>query len=150
MFSILTVLAAIFVGFPSESRAEDAKDILIIANKSLAATAEGISPEEVKSFFLKQKTHLGNAKNVVAIHARPGTLLRKHFCSTVLGMTEAQEATYWQNRRLKTGDTPPPEFSDPLRAVFGLKRGLGYIFRGDLKGSVVDVIAVIPFVRLSD
>ncbi|MCU0661917.1 MAG: hypothetical protein MUC50_06280 [Myxococcota bacterium] len=145
LFGIIALFGVVALA-PTAARATDARDILVIANRALKA--EPISFEDVKSLFFKERTQLKNGTSVVVLNARPGSLLRKQFDSSVLNMTEAQEMTYWQNRKIKTGDTPPPEFGNGLKAVFKLKSAIGYIFRGEMRGDVADVIAVIPFVPL--
>lgn len=143
VFTCLFAFAAAAL-WPGQVVAEDARDILIIANKSLSANP--LTLDEVRDLFLKKTTQFRSGKNAVVINARSGSLLRRQFVNSAMGMTEAEEATYWQNRKLKTGDTPPPEFSDSLKAVFKLKNGLGYAFRGQMKGNVVNILATIPFV----
>lgn len=127
---------------PIRAVAENAEDILIIANKAVAAKA--ITLNELKSIFLGRKAGLGREGKVAPIHAKEGSKLRVDFQQRVLGMQPEEEKMYWEDQKIRTGAVKPTEFTRPLKAVFSLKRGVGYVFRKDFQEGVVQVLLVLP------
>lgn len=127
---------------PHVAAAEDPEDILIIANKAVAATS--ITANQVKSIFLGRKAGLGREGKVAPTNAKEGTKLRVEFQRRILDMAPEEEKAYWEDQKIRTGAIKPPEFTRPLKAVFSLKRGVGYVFRKDFQEGVVQVLLVLP------
>jgi hypothetical protein len=81
---------------------------------------------------------------VVPLNVTNGSGLRDDFRARVLGMTSAQEQSYWQERKIKAGESTPSEFGDTLRAVFKLRGAIGYVYRSQFKEGTAKVLLVIP------
>ncbi len=124
------------------ARADSPNDILIIANKGVSANS--ITVPELKAFFLKQKTRWKGGGRVVAVNAKEGNPLRAAFQKALLGMSEAKEKSYWQDQKIRTGLTAPPEFGNLLKATFSLRGSVSYVFRKDYREGVVKVLLVLP------
>ena len=58
-------------------------------------------------------------------------------------MTPSEEATYWENQKIRQQLSPPPEMGSILKAVFKLKNSISYAYRKDVAGDVVKVLLVI-------
>jgi len=139
----LAVLAALGLTlFPQTSEAESPDDILIITNKG--ARANDISLDEVKKIFLRKKTSWSNGDRIIVVNAKNNAAVRDRFRQKVLGMTAADEQTYWANEKVRRQISPPPELSTIPKAVFKLKNSIGYAFRKDVPANVVKVLLVIP------
>ena len=130
------------VSKPGSGRAESPNDILIIANHGVSVGS--LSQDELKAFYLKQRTSWKGGARVVPIHAKENTPLRKVFVSKVLSMQLAQELSYWQEQKIRKGIAQPPEFGNTLKAVFKIRGALGYVFRKDYREGVVKVLLVLP------
>ncbi|MCP4602906.1 MAG: hypothetical protein GY847_20715 [Proteobacteria bacterium] len=137
----LTFLA-ILVLSPRHARADSPDDILVIANKGVSVNS--ITIPELKAIFLKQKAHWKSGGRVVALNAKEGTALRSVFQKTLLGMSLAKEKSYWQDQKIRTGLSAPPEFGNLLKAVFSLRGSVSYILRKDYREGVVKILLVLP------
>ncbi len=138
----LTALAlTLSAGFPA--RAEDPKDILVVVNKSASLTTT-LSPEALRNLFLLYRTSFEGGGRAVIINAKNGTPLREDFRRKVLDMSQEEELRYWQERKVRSGQIAPAEFSNPLKAVFKIKGAVGYVYRSQYREGVVDVVLVIP------
>ena len=114
---------------------------MIIVNKSVAQ--DSLSVGELKQIFLKKKGNWGGGARIVCINAPENTKLRDSFRSKVLGMSKDEEAQYWQNERIKGKLSPPPTFRNAVKAIFKLRASISYVYRKDLPGKAVKVVAVI-------
>ncbi len=139
---MLSVLGMLIVLPSSTAHAEGPQDILIIANNSIPL--KSISVGELRNIFLKKRTKWNGGLNAVPIHHPRSAKLRQEFNRIVLKMSLQEEKKYWENQKIKKGITPPPAFGKPLRAVFGLKGSVGYIYRSDYLEGVSKIILVIP------
>jgi hypothetical protein len=139
-----TFAAALVLGLalPSLARAENPKDILIVANA--AAGVSKLSLADVRDMFLKKRTSWPSGTKVVPLNVTDGSDLRNDFRARVLGMSGAQEQSYWQERKIKAGESTPSEFGDTLRAVFKLRGAIGYVYRSQFKEGTAKVLLVIP------
>lgn len=137
-FVLLTGLYASVSG--SLARAESPNDLLVIANKSV--TVSSASTAELRTVFLKKRRNLSGV-NVLPINCSSTDSARKVFRQKVLGMNEAQEAKYWEDEKIKSGKTKPPEIGAILKAVYKLKNSVGYVFRKDYKPGLVKVLATL-------
>ena len=123
----------------SESQAGGPDEIVIIVNKSIVMNS--ISKADVRSLFLKQRTSI-NGIRFIPINAMGGTALRSAFQKQFLGMNLTGERTYWQNQGIRMGLEAPAKFSNPVKAVFRLKKGIGYSFRKDIPAGVVRIVPI--------
>jgi ABC-type phosphate transport system substrate-binding protein len=126
----------------AQRSAESPKDILIVANS--AAGVNKVSLADVRDMFLKKRTSWPGGAKVVPVNINDGNGLRNDFRAKVLGMTSAQEKAYWQERKIKAGESTPSEFGDTLRAVFKLRGAIGYVYRSQFKEGTAKVLLVIP------
>jgi ABC-type phosphate transport system substrate-binding protein len=138
---VIVVLAA-WVMSSSPARANSPNDILIVANN--AAGGGSLSISDVRDMFLKKRASWSNGAKIMPVNAPEGSSLRTAFRSKVLGMTSAAEQAYWQERKIKAGESVPPEFGDTLRAVFKMKGAIGYVLRSQFKEGTAKVLLVIP------
>ena len=127
---------------PSMPLAQNPWDILIVANAAAGATK--LSLADVRDMFLKKRTSWPGGTKVVPVNVTDGSGLRNDFRAKVLGMTSAQEKAYWQERKIKAGESTPSEFGDTLRAVFKLRGAIGYVYRSQFKEGTAKVLLVIP------
>lgn len=139
--SIIVGLAAVAL-YAARAVAESPNDILIVANT--ASGGGSLSVSDVKDMFLKKRSSWGNGVKVAPLNAVEGSALRRAFRTRVLGMTEADERAYWQERKIKAGESVPPEFGDTLRAVFKLRGAIGYVLRSQFKAGTAKVLLVVP------
>jgi ABC-type phosphate transport system substrate-binding protein len=139
-----TLAAALVVGLllPTLARAESPKDILIVANA--AAGVDKLSLADVRDMFLKKRASWPSGAKVVPVNVTDGSGLRNDFRAKVLGMSQSQEQSYWQERKIKAGESTPSEFGDSLRAVFKLRGAIGYVYRSQFKAGTAKVLLVIP------
>lgn len=121
-------------------KAESPDDILIIANKSI--DADTITLIDTKRIFLMQKKTL-NGKFVTPINAKKNSPLRKQFAQKVLGKTIAEESSYWENQKVKSGQRPPASLSNTIRAIFSLKNGISYCYRKDFNSATAKILLVL-------
>ena len=136
----LALAAALLAATAGTPFAEGPNDIMIIANKSVAASK--ISADELKAIFLRKKESFAGSK-VVPINAKAGSPLRRAFQKRVVEMDGNNEASYWEQQKIKTGLTPPSEFAGTVKAVFSVKGSVGYCFRSEYKEGVVKVLLVL-------
>lgn len=142
LFLLLAVMGGVLAALTSAApvEAEGPDDLLIIANRNVKASK--ISPEEAKAIFLKKKATFKGRK-VIPINARDGSSLRKAFRSRVLGMGGSEEKAYWEELKVKKGESSPTEFGNTLKAVFSVKGSIGYCKRKDFKDGAAKVLAVL-------
>jgi hypothetical protein len=140
--TIVIITAYILISAVSPStQAADPDDILIVANRDVSVNS--ISAAELRTFFLKQRTTWKNGDKVVPVHATDAHL-KAQFLERVLGLTIPEEQTYWQEQRIMHGTSPPPEFSNNLKAVFKLKGAVSYIFRSNYRENVAKILLELP------
>ena len=138
---IVLPLIAWALSFPYNALGDDPEEILIVANRKCEQSTMTLN--QARTFFLKQQSSWGKGKRVHPFNAKRGTEIRRAFQQRVLGMDSAMEETYWQEMQIKKGITPPPEFSNTLKAVFSVESSIGYIYRKDYKEGVVKVLLVL-------
>lgn len=127
---------------PSVSLAEDPNDILIVANKSVGVNS--ITLSEAKNLFLQKRTQWADGAKALPINAPQKSEVRGHFDEAVLSMSLEDELVYWFKKKIQTGSSAPPEFSNPLKAVFRLKGSVSYVYRSQYREGVVKILLVIP------
>jgi len=127
---------------PKSARADDPNDILIVVNAASGGGSMTVS--DVRDLFLKKRTSWANGVKAVPVNAVEGSALRAAFRSKVLGMTASEERAYWQERKIKAGESVPPEFGDTLRAVFKMRGAIGYIFRSQFREGTAKILLVVP------
>jgi hypothetical protein len=132
------VLSAILGLSASNVRAEGPEDLLIIANKSVAAATADAG--EIKAIFLKGKTAIGG-DSVFPLNAKSDSDLRGAFRKRVLKMNEDKERGFWEDEKVKKGVEPPPEVPMTLKAVSSKSGGISYVFRKDYKDGVAKILA---------
>lgn len=143
------VLLGIFISVPllcgpslSRAQTDHPDDILIVANKG--APIDNLSEADIQAIFLRIRRVMGAGATVVPVNAKEDTHLRKKFRERILQMSSEKEGRYWEDKKISLGLSAPPEFSNPLKAVFKLRNSVGYVFRSEYREGVVKVLAVIP------
>ena len=142
-----TIMAAFFaiafavIVFPGTEVQAGPDDILIIANTKVPVSE--VSAGELKTVFMKRRQTWRDGSKAIPIHAKDKQL-RNAFLEKVLGMTEQQEALFWQNQKIKFGTSEPAKFANTQRATFAVKGSVSYVWRRDHKEGVNKVILVIP------
>ncbi len=128
--------------FTYPAYADDPEDILIVANRKCPVSS--VTLNDVRAFFLKQKSAWSAGKRAYPFNAKRGSAIRSEFLRRVLEMDANTETSYWAEAKIMKGMTPPPEFGkNILKAVFKVDYSLGYVFRKDYKEGVVKVLYVI-------
>ena len=140
MTTLLLIASAMLV-FPDREANASPNDILIIANTKVPLSE--ISAGELKTMFMKRRQTWRDGSKAIPIHAKDKQL-RNVFQEKVLGMTEQQEALFWQNQKIKYGTTEPAKFANTQRATFAVKGSVSYVWRRDHKAGVNKVILVVP------
>ena len=117
------------------------KDIIIIANKKVPENS--LNRQIVRDMFLKVRTAWGNGKRVTPINPKDEQL-RNDFRNSVLIMDKTAEQRYWEEQKVKSGLSKPPDMTNNVKAVFKLVGAISYVYRMDLPGDVAKVLLVIP------
>lgn len=140
--TINTVIFVLAILLPIPLIAESPDDLVVFVNtKSSVAT---ITPEELKQIFLKKRTRWPGGDKIDCINSPEGSAERTLFRNKILGMSKTEETTYWQNQKLRMQLSPPIQISNTTKAVFRLKRSVGYAFRKNVPKGVVRIILVVP------
>jgi len=139
MMSCLLIAVAV-LSANSVARAERPDDLLIIANNQVSV--KSITTAELKRIYFKQVSQVGGSK-VTPIHARKNSPLRAAFLQKVLGMSAAQEQSFWENEKIKSGAVEPSALDNTVRGVFSLKGSIGYCFRSDFKANTAKILLVL-------
>ena len=137
-FAALTVLLSLPVEI---ARAANAQDILIIANDKVPPMH--VDYDDLRDIFLKRRLSWPAGGRAVPFNAPAGTSLRDDFRKRILGMTESEEIQYWQDRKIRSGVTPPPEMNDTRKAVFRLRGAVSYVYRDQYKEGVAKILLVL-------
>jgi len=137
----IAAVLALCIAAPAVVHAESPKDILIIANP--AAGASKVTVADVRDMFLKKRTSWPGGAKVVPVNVTESGL-RNDFRAKVLKMSAAEERSYWQERKIKAGESTPSEFGDTLRAVFKMRGAISYVYRSQFKEGTAKVLLVIP------
>jgi len=139
----IAITALVFLlAAPLGASAESPQDILIIVNKS--AGVKKVSVNELRDVFLKKRASWSVGGKVIPVHASEGSALRDDFRRKVLNMSSADEKKYWQDKKIKSGDSKPAEFGDTQRAVFKLRGAVSYIYRSQFKEGSANIVLVLP------
>jgi len=125
----------------SASGSANPDDLLIVANNSVST--DHVSVTQVRDYFLKKRSTWPGGDKAIPVNAKDKAL-REAFRKRVLLMSADEEQRYWQNQMVRSAAKAPPEFSNPLKAVFKLKGGLSYVFRKDFPGKIVKIVLEIP------
>lgn len=140
---VRAVVFAVFVFGALDASAEDPRDLLVVVNPSVKATS--ITLVQVRDIFLKTRTTWPDSTaRALAVNAKNYSETRTAFRQRVLNMSEEDETRYWQKQKLIGKKGEPPEFPNPLKAVFKLKDSVCYVFRSDYREGIGRVILVIP------
>ncbi len=119
--------------------AESPDDILVIANK--AVKAGSLSAADVRRLFLKESDRAGGAQ-VIVINSK-NAALRDAFRAKALKMSASEEEKYWQDQKVRSGLSKPSAFANSIKAVFSVKKGIGYCFRKDYKDGLAKVVLAL-------
>ncbi len=139
--TLALALATLLLSSPV-ALAEDPRDILVVANQG--TPGDSITLATLRNLFLKIRVQWEDGTKVTAINDKADTVLRAAFQARVLEMTGAQEESYWQEQRIKSNLTPPPEMPNRLKAVFKVKGAVSYVYRGEFKAGAAKVLLVLP------
>jgi hypothetical protein len=140
LLSVVLLGAAMF--YSESAFADSPNDILVIT--SLSIKVQSVTIEEVKDFFLKERTSWPSGEKVIPINTGDDPALRDKFRDLVLKMSTAQEQRFWQTKKIKGGEGEPPVLNNVLKAVFKLRGAISYVSRSQYKEGVAKVILVIP------
>jgi hypothetical protein len=142
-FGIVFLLVVISVHqiAPAAAYSENPTDILIVTNQNVSA--DSVSLTFVRDLFLKYRKEWSNGEKAVSINANDERL-RDDFRKKVLNMDHAAEQRFWQEAKLKYGQSEPPAFSNNLKAVFKLQGSVSYVHRRGFLPGVAKVIYVVP------
>jgi hypothetical protein len=121
--------------------AANPSDILIITNKKVVV--DSVSQTTIKNLFLKIRKAWDNGEKVLPINPKDERL-RNDFRARVLSMSPPAEERYWEELKVKFGQSSPPTFANNQKAVFKLSGSVSYIYRKDYLPNVVKVVLVIP------
>lgn len=133
---------SLLLAAPFSVSAENPQDILIIVNKS--SSVKSASVDELRDVFLKKRSSWSGGDKVIPVHASEGSTLREDFRRRVLNMSSGDEKNYWQEKKIKSGDSKPAEFGDTQRAVFKLRGAVSYVYRSQFKEGSANVVLVVP------
>jgi ABC-type phosphate transport system substrate-binding protein len=122
--------------------AESPDDVVVFVNNASSVTSANIA--ELKQIFLKKKNNWPGGERIVCVNAKEGSAVREEFRKKVLNMTAQEEATYWENQRIRYQLFAPSEIPGAARAVFKMKAAVGYAYRKDVPKDVVKIILVLP------
>lgn len=125
----------------SASGSANPDDLLVVANN--AVTTDHLSATQVRDYFLKKRSTWPGGDKALPVNAKDRTL-REAFRKKVLLMSADEEQRYWQHQMVRSAKNAPPEFNNPLKAVYKLKGGLSYVFRKDYRGNIVKIVLEIP------
>ena len=127
----------------STAQAQDPNDIVVVVNKSNAT--DSIDDDELRNIFLGRKTTWSDGERIVPINAKKGDDIRGLFRGKVLKMTASEENEYWVRVRMQGRGKEPAAISyqNILKAVYKVKRAIGYVRRKDLKEGVAKVVHII-------
>jgi ABC-type phosphate transport system substrate-binding protein len=127
----------------STARSDSPYDIMIIANKTRSENS--LNLDEVRAIFKKKRTDWKNGGKIVPINAPEESNLRVSFQRRVLVMEPEEEQSYWNDQQARgKSNGPPPKFKNTQKAIFHLKRALGYVFRKDYIPAVCKVLLIVP------
>ena len=138
----LLAVGALALSLPGRAVADDPDDILIVVNRGVRI--ESISTSQLREIFLKKRSNWPGGGKALPVNAAAGSRLRAEFTRRVLEMSAGEEESYWYKRKIVSGDTPPPEFSNTLKAVFKLKGAVSYVYRSQYREGVARVLLVLP------
>ena len=133
---------SLLLAAPFSVSAENPQDILVIVNKS--SSVKSTSVDELRDVFLKKRSSWSGGDKVIPVHASEGSALREDFRRRVLNMSSGDEKNYWQEKKIKSGDSKPAEFGDTQRAVFKLRGAVSYVYRSQFKEGSANVVLVVP------
>ena len=140
--TLLSIAICIHQHAPSVAHAADnPRDILIVVNTSVNISSVNLTV--IKDLFLKIRIAWNNGKKVVPINPN-NDQLRNDFRKRVLNMDDAAERRYWEDLKVKYGQSEPPVFSNNLKAVFKLPGSVSYVYRKDYRSNVAKIIFVVP------
>ncbi len=127
------------------ARADNPNDILIVVNTNVGENQ--IPIDVVRDIFLKRVRQWKDTGRLIPINPKNDSPLRRAFQAAVLEMDPAQETRYWQERKMRAGDVPPPSLGYNFKAVFRIKGAISYVFRQDYIKGVSKIVLVIPAKR---
>ena len=142
-FGIALVLVAVCIQQltpAAAAQAGDPTDILVVANKSVPV--DSVSLTLVRDLFLKVRKEWGKGVKALPINAKDEQL-RNDFRKRVLDMDTTAEQRYFENLKIKYGQSEPPVLSNTLKAVFKLKGAVSYVYRKDFKEGVTKILFVV-------
>jgi hypothetical protein len=116
-------------------------DLFVIVHRK--SPIESATKEEIRNLFLQKRERWKNGEKAVPVNAPADSEVREAFITRVLYMTKDVEKNYWYRRKIRQGAAVPPQFRNTLKAVFNLRRSVGYVFRKDYIEKVVKVILVV-------
>lgn len=123
---IALVIGLVCIGLHAPSLADDERLVVVVHPTVPVHT---LSEHELASVFTLSRRHWSNGDTIIALNLEAGTPGRTQFDRVVLGMTPAQSARFWIDRRIRQGGTAPPKIPAALMAkvVAALPRSIGYL-----------------------
>ena len=134
----LTILfvSLVLVGFATTAFAAD---FVLIVNKNNALSS--LSGNDAKQIYLGKKTSWNNGQSIV-LYIQQDEAVTQSFAEAVVKKTVQQFQIYWKKALFTGTGTPPIELKndDEMKKFIAADpRGLGYISRGSLDGSVKEI-----------
>lgn len=130
------VLAFVFLALLAGSGAADPPvRLVVIVHPSRQADVDVAGLNEI---FLRRRRFWPDGARIVPLNLPAGTELREAFSRTVLRLSDARLADYW-NRQYFSGVLPPATLGSPravLRYVATDAAAIGYVPESDVDGSV--------------
>lgn len=139
--AVIAILGIIIAPASLSAGGSNPNDLIIVVNKSV--NLDRLSIDQVRNYFLKTKLSWPGGEKAIAINSRDAKL-REAFRNKVLFMNAVEEKRFWKDEMIRTGKQAPPEFGDPLKAVFRIKGAIGYVYRKDFSSKVAKTVLVIP------
>ena len=141
LFSLSPIVIALALWPAAALPAENPNDILVVANKKLEVNS--VSIEVLKEVFHKQKTAWTTGVRATPIHSKDSKL-KQQFIQKLFNHDIAGEEAFWQDEKIRSGSTPPPELANTLKAIFHLPGGVSYVYRSQHVEGVAKILLVIP------
>lgn len=137
---IFFFLAIVLFGSVPAS-AENPEDILIVVNGSIKN--EQVTKDNLRDIFLKKRGNWSSGIRAVPVYSK-NIALHSDFRERLLNMSSSEEARYWQQLKIRTGESKPVSFDNTLKAVFRLRGAVSYIYRSQYQKGATNVVFVLP------
>ena len=87
-------------------------ELVVIVHAGIKASVPRLA-----DYFLKRERFWESDKPIIVFNAPHDSPLRAEFDHVVLDLSPEASARYWIDQRIRSGDSPPKELSDPTLTV---------------------------------